>query len=337
MARNNGRDGIPRIGRPDGSASIPPASDPYADMGTDTGPVDIAAVRRDDEFIDAIGGDGPVATDNADEYQLALLLASWRAEIVTPALPSGPRLDEVVAVVEQEIVAAGSNRRSKSRSRPTLLRPIAGAAAAIAVVMGGLVVFSYNSSPGDPLWSVKSVVFSQQADSTVAQIDTSSKLSQAEELIAAGDVEGARALLDGASAATGGVIDQAQKSDLEVWLQRLTEQLQALIPTLPSLVPPTFDTPLLPPDTAQSIIPPGVPVTSVPPVLPAVPSTDALLPQLPPTTGPATSEPTAPPITQTSDPVPTIVSEPSPTTASASGSTGSDASSARVDTSENGG
>lgn len=334
MARNNGRDGIPRIGRPDGSASIPPAGDPYADMGGDTGPVDIAAVRRDDEFIDAIRGDGPVATDNADEYQLALLLASWRAEITTPALPSGPSLDDVEAAVREEIVASGLNRKSKSR--PSFLRPVAGAAAAIAVVMGGLVVFSYNSSPGDPLWSVKSVVFSQQADSTVAQIDTTSKLSQAEDLIAAGDVEGARALLDGASATTGGVIDPAQKSDLEIWLQRLNEQLQALIPTLPQIFPPTFDPTVLPPDVSQSIIPPGIPGTTVPPMAPVPPTTDALLPG-PITTGPVSQEPTSPPISQTSDPVPTVLLQPSPTTASASGSTGSDVSSPRVDTSENGG
>ena len=96
---------------------------------------------------------------------------------------------------------------------------MAGAAAAIAVVVGGLVAFSYDSAPGDPLWSVKSVVFSEQADSTVAQMETTSKLEQAEELIASGDVDGARALLDGAAASTGSVINPAQRSDLEIWMQ----------------------------------------------------------------------------------------------------------------------
>ncbi|SNT44210.1 anti-sigma-D factor RsdA [Rhodococcoides kyotonense] len=341
MARNNGRDGIPRIGRPDRSAAKP-AEGAYSDPAPETGPVDIASVRRDDEFIEAIRGDGPVATDNADEYQLALLLAGWRAEITTPALPSGPELDDVVAAVDEEIRAAGLNRRSKERSRPSLLRPVAGAAAAIAVVLGGLVVFSYNSAPGDPLWSVKSVVFSQQADSTVAQIDTTSKLSQAEELIAAGDVEGARALLDGATETSGGVIDPAQKSDLEIWLQRLTEQLQALIPTFPSIPPlPSFDPQLPPTDVFVPPVQPGIPVTSVPDV--PLPQTSTGVP-LPPTdtSGPISQEPSSPPVTQTTAPVPpTILNEPSPTTASASGSTGTGTgtgeSPSRIDTSQNGG
>lgn len=106
MARDNGhggpgqtpRRGISRIGghvNPTG----PKQNDPYADIGADGGPVDLVAVRRDDAFIDAISGDGPIATDDADEYQLALLLANWRADVMTPAMPAGPSLDVVVASV----------------------------------------------------------------------------------------------------------------------------------------------------------------------------------------------------------------------------------------------
>ncbi|MGY2062668.1 anti-sigma-D factor RsdA, partial [Nocardia gipuzkoensis] len=72
-------------------------SDPYAEASGDSGPVDIAAVRRDDALIDAIAGDGPVATDSAEEYQLATLLANWRAEIVEVPMPAGPELDTIVA------------------------------------------------------------------------------------------------------------------------------------------------------------------------------------------------------------------------------------------------
>lgn len=331
MARNNGRDGIPRIGRPDGP-STPHAGDLYADMGADSAPVDIAAVRRDDEFIDAIRSDGPIATDNADEYQLALLLATWRAEVTAPALPAGPDLEVVAAAVEQEIAAVGLSRRAKTRTRGAFLRPIAGAAAAIAVVMGGLVVFSYNSAPGDPLWSVKSVVFAQQADSTVAQIDTTSQLEQAEQLLAAGDVEGARSLLDGASSTTGSVIDQAQRSDLEMWLQRLVEQMQALIPPPPVLVPTVVDPTVPLPEVIQPAIPPEVLSTTVLP-LPPVVTTPVEVPPPVVTDLPVPQETTVPPVTETSDSGPTVVGEPSqPTTASASGSTGQDFSSPGAET-----
>lgn len=333
MARNNGRDGIPRIGRPDYSVPAP-SGDSHGDSISDSGPVDIAAVRRDDELIEAIRGDGPVATDNADEYQLALLLANWRAEIVVPALPAGPDLDEVAAAVDQEIAAAGLRRKVSGRTRSGLLRPVAGAAAAIALVMGGLVVFSYNSSPGDPLWSVKSVVFAQQADSTVAQIDTTSKLEQAEQLIASGDVEGAQALLQGASETTGAVIDQAQRSDLEIWLQRLFEQLQTILPTVPSLLPTSVDTVVpLPPETAAPQVLPA-PVTSLP-LPPEVSVTTDVIPA-PVTSIPVTPAPSDTAATDTTDPGPTIVREPGPTTATASGAVNG-TSEPRIDTFDNGG
>lgn len=334
MARNNGRDGIPRIGRPEGSAPTPASGDSYGDLSADSGPVDIAAVRRDDEFIEAIRGDGPIATDDADEYQLALLLANWRSEIVTPALPLGPDLDEVAAAVDSEIAATGLRRRTSARSRG-FLRPVAGAAAAIALVIGGLVVFSYNSAPGDPLWSVKSVVFSQQADSTVAQIDTTSKLQQAEEMIASGDVSGAQALLAGAAETTGGITDQAQKTDLEIWLQRLLEQIQAIVPTLPVQLPSLEGLIPAAPDPGLEQLPVAPPVTSVPTVPPIDPTTDVVVPPL--TSAPVTSDPAAPEVSQTVNPSPTVLLQPSETTATASGSIGDGSPQSSVNTLDNGG
>ncbi len=313
MARKNGRDGIPRIGSPTGPTPAPP----HGDSTGETGPVDISAVRRDDEFIEALLVDGPITADNADEYQLALLLANWRAEIITPALPAGPDLDVVAAAVDQEIAATGLRRTATARRSMSLLRPVAGAAAAVALVMGGLVVFSYNSAPGDPLWNVKSVVFAQQADSTVAQIDTTSKLVQAEQLIASGDVGEAKVLLENASASTVGVRNQNQRSDLEMWRQRLADQLQAIVPVVPPVLPSvTLPVPVVP-ETGNQEVPVAPTVTAAPvDVAPLVP-TDAVIPA--PTSGTESPLPTLPPVTTTLIPLPTIVLVPAPTPATASG------------------
>jgi hypothetical protein len=121
--------------------------------------------------------------------------------------------------------------RSAARGKLRLLRPIAGAAAAIAVVMGGATIFSYNAEPGDPLWSVKSVVFSQQADSTVAQIDTTSQLQEAERMLATGDAESVKNLLDNAADRAGGIRDADQRRELEVWRAKLAAQLAEIAPT----------------------------------------------------------------------------------------------------------
>ncbi|MDV6263370.1 anti-sigma-D factor RsdA [Rhodococcoides yunnanense] len=309
------RRGISRIGEhvnPTG----PKQNDPYADIGADGGPVDLVAVRRDDAFIDAISGDGPIATDDADEYQLALLLANWRADVMSPAMPAGPSLDVVVASVEREKLAADMARKSSANrgGRMRLLRPIAGAAAAIAVVMGGLVVISYNSTPDDPLWSVKSVVFSEQADSTVAQIDTTSKLQEAENLLSSGDADAARALLDGASNRTSAVLDASQRAELDQWLARLLQELQAL--TVPVPVPPAVPVPSVPaPVPSPDVVSPQAPVDA------AVPDTSAV----PITPNPETTTPSSPPVTTspsptTTDVTPTVLLDPNQPTATAGGS-----------------
>ncbi|OZC78721.1 hypothetical protein CH251_02985 [Rhodococcus sp. 06-462-5] len=324
MARDNGhggpgetpRRGISRIGEHVNSTG-PKQNDPYADIGADGGPVDLVAVRRDDAFIDAISGDGPIATDDADEYQLALLLANWRADVVTPAMPAGPSLDVVVASVEREKLAADMARSSSANrgGRMRLLRPIAGAAAAIAVVMGGLVVISYNSTPDDPLWSVKSVVFSEQADSTVAQIDTTSKLQEAENLLSSGDTTAARALLDGASNSSSAVLDDAQRAELDQWLARLLQELQAL--TLPAPVPPPAPVAPAPVPSSEALLP-QAPVDQVAPDTTGVPITPA------PTTTTEVPPTTTPSPTTTPDVTTTVVQEPDQPTATAGGSSSSE-------------
>ena len=195
---------------------------------SDGSPVDIASIRHDDALIDAIASDGPVATDSPDEYELATLLANWRAEIVTPELPAGPDFEEIVTAVNQEIGARQARVSAGSRLR--LVRPIAGAAAAVALIVGGMTAFSYNANPGDPLWKVKQVVFSQQAASTMANSDSTSDLQQAERLISAGDLQAARTHLEHASQRAGAVDDTAQRSQLEDWMNRLKSEVDKVLP-----------------------------------------------------------------------------------------------------------
>ncbi|PBC52890.1 type IV secretion protein Rhs [Rhodococcus sp. ACS1] len=269
---------------------------PDADLPGDDAPVDVAAVRRDDALIDAIAGGGPVATDSPEQYELALLLTNWRADIVSTPMPTGPLLDDVIAAIDASDNARSA--RSAARGKLRLLRPIAGAAAAIAVVMGGATIFSYNAEPGDPLWSVKSVVFSQQADSTVAQIDTTSQLQEAERLIAAGDAESAKNLLDGAADRAGGVRDADMRNELDVWRAKLAAEVERIAPTTPpaTTAPGTTTTGA---PTQATELPATVPGTSgsttVPGVgqLPGTLPTDLQIPGLPPI--PLPQLPTLPP------------------------------------------
>ncbi|MFC9766913.1 anti-sigma-D factor RsdA [Rhodococcus jostii] len=286
--------GIKRNGNPD------------ADLPGDDAPVDVAAVRRDDALIDAIAGGGPVATDSPEQYELALLLTNWRADIVATPMPTGPLLDDVIAAID---ASDARSARSAARGKLRLLRPIAGAAAAIAVVMGGATIFSYNAAPGDPLWSVKSVVFSQQADSTVAQIDTTSQLQEAERLIAAGDAQAAKNLLEGAADRSGGVRDADMRNELDVWRAKLAAEAEKIAPTTPpaTTTPGTTTTDAPTQTTELPATVPGTPgSTTLPGVgqLPGTLPTDLQIPGLPPI--PLPQLPTLPP------PPPETVPPPSP-------------------------
>ncbi|MEU7764807.1 anti-sigma-D factor RsdA [Nocardia sp. NPDC049190] len=205
-------------------------SGPYAEASGDTGPIDIAAVRRDDALIDAIASDGPVHTDSAEEYQLATLLADWRAELFAPPMPAEPDLDALVAAVNQEIGARQVRIGAHSGGRLRLLRPIAGTAAALALVIGGMTAFSYNAEPGDPLWRVKEVVFSEQAQTTVVQ-RADNDLTEASTLVTQ-DPTQAKAHLERAKDNAAQVSNPDKRNELMIEWDRLLEELRKVSPEL---------------------------------------------------------------------------------------------------------
>ncbi|MCP2317654.1 Anti-sigma-D factor RsdA to sigma factor binding region [Nocardia amikacinitolerans] len=309
-------------------------SGPYAGGTGDTGPVDIAAVRRDDALIDAIASDGPVQTDSAEEFQLAALLADWRAELITPPLPGDPDLDAVVAAVNQEIGARKVRVGAVNRGRLRLVGPIAGTAAALALVFGGVTAFSYSAEPGDPLWRVKEVVFSEQAQTTVVQ-RAGNELDQAERALAQNNPAQAKALLERASVNVDQVSDSGKKQDLQSEWQRLLTQLRGISPeaaaaleeAVTSTQPrPSGTTGTTPPTTTQpaqettntnQMVPPVSATTppttvavepSLPPTQPTRPTTQPPVTTVPNNTAPVEEPPTqSPPTTQ----LPTTVVVPS--------------------------
>lgn len=288
MARDGGR------GRGDKRARrVSRNTDPYAEgSGAGSEPVDISAVRRDDELIDAIARGGPIPTESTEELQLATLLADWRAEIVAPPLPDAPDLDTVVAAVNQEIGARQARISAQSGGRLRLLRPIATTAAALALVFGGLSVFSYQAEPGDALWRVKEVVFSEQAQSTVVQY-ADDNLAAAQELLEEGKPEQAKARLEQASANATQVDDPAKRNELAARWRELVGQVGKVAPDIaaqleekaPALDPGAPVQPATPGDTTGR---PG----------PTVTTTNRPGQQLPmEAPGPGGDRPTAPDVT----------------------------------------
>ena len=195
----------------------------------DSGPIDVAAVNRDDAFIDdlAEGRPTPVATES--EYDLAVMITAWRSDALSAPIPAEPTLAQI-----ESSLRAREGRGSLSRR----LRVVSGAAAVLAVFGAGLLVLSEGAEPGDPLWAVKEVVFSEQAQQTKARVNVEDKMRAAEDAFRAGDEAKARALISEAESELGPVGD----ADVIDKLRDRIQDLRVDVPDLPRVTLPTLPT-----------------------------------------------------------------------------------------------
>ena len=158
------------------------------------GPVDLAAVRADDALIDALAGGAGAAGDSgsygfggADDDRLAAILAEWRADIEADPMPELVTLDEAA-----EAVAAGHESRDRLRSRGRRRMPFAIAAVAAAVACAGLTVAVHGAMPGDTLWGVSKVFFSERAATVERVEEVRNRIEAANGALARGDTQAAR-------------------------------------------------------------------------------------------------------------------------------------------------
>jgi hypothetical protein len=158
------------------------------------GPVDLAAVRADDALIDALAGGAGAAGDpdgygfgGTDDDRLAAILAAWRADIEADPMPELVSLDEAA-----DAVAAGHESRDRLRSRARRRMPFAIAAVAAAVACAGLTVAVHGAMPGDTLWGVSKVFFSERAQNVERVEEVRGRIEAANGALARGDVNQAR-------------------------------------------------------------------------------------------------------------------------------------------------
>ncbi|MEE3848882.1 anti-sigma-D factor RsdA [Gordonia sp. LSe1-13] len=178
-------------------------------------PIDMTSVHLDDQFIEALSHDRPVATRDDAEYQLAELLSGWRHDVMAEPLPVLPTVDEV-----ESAIAAGE-RAERGRGVVRHLRVASGVAAVVVIACAGLTVLAEGSSPGDPLWGVKKVVFAEAASETQAAMDVQSDLERAEAAMAAGDADEAAELIAKAEKQMGPLRDAETRDRMNEWMKRL--------------------------------------------------------------------------------------------------------------------
>ncbi|WP_132993978.1 anti-sigma-D factor RsdA [Gordonia zhaorongruii] len=176
-------------------------------------PIDVGAVNRDDAFIEDLAAGRAAEVTGVDDYEVASLITAWRSDALSAPIPAEPTLAQV-----DDAMAVRNARGSLSRR----LRIVSGAAAILAVFGAGLMVMSEGAEPGDALWSVKQVVFADEAQQTQARVNVEGNLKAAEEAFAAGDQVMGRTYVERARADLGPV----KKGDVH---ERLEDRIKNLI------------------------------------------------------------------------------------------------------------
>ncbi|MEJ2868304.1 anti-sigma-D factor RsdA [Actinomycetospora sp. OC33-EN08] len=203
------------------------------------GPVDLAAVRADDALLDAIAGGtvsgGVDAGDvfgrpGQDDDHLAAILAAWKADIEAEPMPELVSLDEAAEAVE-----AGHAARDRRASRARRRMPFAVAAAAIAVALSGFTVAVHSAQPGDAMFGLTKVFFSQHADNVAKAEQARATIVEANNAIARGDRATAQSLLQSA----GTQIQAVQPEDQPALVQQRQDALKSLDPAATGPTPST--------------------------------------------------------------------------------------------------
>lgn len=198
--------------------------DPFA--ATTGEPVDMAQVRADDALIDALAGRNRAAGDPLDERVASLLLA-WRDDVNAEA--AGP-------LVDMETATSTVKSAPRPRSRRTF-GPLAAAAAVLVIAFTGVGLAARDAEPGNPLWGVTKVLYSEKAKSVEAAVAVRNKLEAASQALESGRVDDAQVALEQAQQKLPVVADEDGQDDLVARTEQLIAQLEDLTP-----IPPTSPT-----------------------------------------------------------------------------------------------
>jgi len=221
---------------------------------------DLVAVAFDDAVLDRLAArsrrseDGrcPRWAADASTDWISDQFAKWQDRLVRPTAPARMDADQAAALV------ASAPRRSS-------LRPAFAVVAAIfALLIGSAVVGARSARPGDPLFPVTQVFWSDQADSAVAGEEVRGVIDAARDAMRVGQTGHAAVLLTRASVGLARISDQADHAAVQRELDAAWDLLAAA--TAPSWADTMGAASAGPP--VQAVGPPVVTT------LPAAPSTE---------------------------------------------------------------
>ncbi|MEB3368839.1 anti-sigma-D factor RsdA [Saccharopolyspora mangrovi] len=220
-------------------------------------PIDLAALQDDDVLLDALGGTNPDVPVSADGGpSLEELLVAWRQDV--DSAPIGDLVDTDTAAAA--IAEAG---RPRSFLRRRHLVPVATAAAVLMITFTGVGVAARDAQPGDMLWGVAQVLYTDHTRAVQAAASARTDLDTAESAVDRGNRIAAEEALRSAKEHMAKVDAENGLSELRAAHESLTKRIdhgsgessQSSTPT--TTLPPTTQ-----PSPSQPLPPnPGVPPT----------------------------------------------------------------------------
>lgn len=244
-----------------------------------TEPVDVVQVRADDALIAALSSIGDPDVDDPIDERLTELLQSWRDDVRDA--PEFTPIDIGAATA-----ALATAPRPRRRQSP--IGPIATAAAVLVIAFVGLGLAAKGAVPGDPLWNVTKVLYSEKARSVEAAATVKTKLDEASRALREGHVSEAKAALQEAQQKLPVIADEDGKTQLATRTEQLMAQASSspAAPTSTSTEPPPATTSE---PTSTSVLDPPVSTSN-----PADPPTSSVVPSEDPAPTDTSEVPTPP-------------------------------------------
>ncbi|MFC7341802.1 anti-sigma-D factor RsdA [Saccharopolyspora griseoalba] len=228
----------------------------------DDEPIDLTTLQDDDALLDALGGTDPdVSALTGDSGpSVEELLVAWRQDV--DAAPIGDLVN-----VDTAATAIAEGKRPRRGLRRRHLVPVATAAAVLMITFTGVGVAARDAQPGDMLWGVAKVLYTDRTQAIQAATDVREDLNTAEGAVEDGRLTAAEEALRSARERMGQVDAEHGLSELRAAHASLTKRIgeNDSEPSSTSSTPSTSEMPSAPPSPSQPL--PPVPPTgsSTPP------------------------------------------------------------------------
>ncbi|WP_082468787.1 anti-sigma-D factor RsdA [Sciscionella sediminilitoris] len=185
--------------------------------------VDLSALQADDALLDALGSGDSELSGPMSRHRVDALLLAWRREV--DAEPIGELVDTETAA--RVVTEANEELTGRDRRKRRFLVPLTSAAAVLLIGFTVVGIAARSAVPGDTLWGVTQVLYSDHATSVEAAANVRKDLAQAKVALHSGNSDRCRVMLNQVGDSLRDVRDEDGRKQLSDSREQLSDQLGA--------------------------------------------------------------------------------------------------------------